>query len=94
MRELFEYFNLPQDGGGDAPVARVVETDLFECDVVRIAARLERRGDGAGGVDGTGAVDLAVGAFAYLFEADVVGDGARGEGPAVEGVVGGAERVR
>ena len=39
-------------------------------------------------VDGASAIDLAVGALSYLFETDVVGDGACGERPAMQGVVG------
>ena len=63
-----------------------MQSNLFECHVVLA-------GLAGGFVETFGAVDLAVGAFADLFEADVVGDGAGGEGPAVGGVVGGGEGV-
>lgn len=75
------------DWRGDGDVA-----DLFEGHVGRGAAG--NIVDGTFLVDGPGAVDLAVGALADLLEADVVGDGAGGEGPAVEGVVRGGEGVR
>lgn len=96
MREGFEYFDLAQDRGGDAPVAGVVQSYLFEGHVGRgivvvvtvVVAIGIISSSGSSGIDGTSAIDLAVGALADLIEADVVGDGAGGERPSVEGVVG------
>ena len=44
-------------------------------------------------MDGTSTIDLAVGALADLLQADVVGNGACGQGPSMEGVVRVAQRV-
>ena len=73
MRQRLEYFDLSEYRGGDAPISRMVEANLFEGHVRR----------GGGGGDGTSLVDLTVGPFSDLIEADVVGDGACGERPAV-----------
>ena len=73
----------------------MVQADLLEGHVGRRAAvTAANASNGTPLVDGPGAVDLAIGALADLLEADVVGDGAGGEGPAVEGVVRGGEGVR
>ena len=85
MLQLLQDLDLPQHGGRDAPVRRGLQSDLLQ--------RYVLVGPAAGLVDATGAVDLAVGAFADLFQADVVGDAARGQRPAVRHVVGAGQRV-
>ena len=75
-------------------MAAVLEADLFEChhgaggcNLQTTAATVGDVGIDAERSEAFGTVDLAVGSFADLLETAVVGDGARGERPTMDGVV-------